>query len=119
MICNEIIPDYIGEDIPDDDNDSKASESFGNDSNDDNNGDVMFDSNGNDDNDDNIDDSKDSNDDGDDNNDYSNDNDNNNQKMNTLITVHISWSDLDLVLCWQIELKMFFGYHCHLAIILQ
>ena len=59
---------------------------------------FINDSSGNDDNDyDNIDDSKDNN--GDDGNiDFSNDNDNNDQKMNPLITVHISWWDFDLVL---------------------
>ena len=96
------------EDIADDD-DNEASDSYGNGSNDDDNGAMIFinDSSGNDDNDyDNIDDSKDDNDD-DGNIDYSDDDDdddNNDQKMNPLITVHISWWDFDLVLWWRIEL---------------
>ena len=64
---------------------------------------FINDSSGNDDNDyDNIDDSKDNDDDG--NIDYSDDDNNNDQKMNPLITVHISWWDFDLVLWWRIEL---------------
>ena len=42
MICSDTIPDYIWEDIPDNDNNNDASVSFGNRSNDDINGDVMF-----------------------------------------------------------------------------
>ena len=42
MTCSDIIPDYIGGDITDDDNDNHVSDSYGNGINDDNNGDAMF-----------------------------------------------------------------------------